>query len=174
MVSINKNIPRLLGALLVVTTVSLVALLLQVGSLHRAMDHKDLQVAAMVSNMRGMMEVERQMVGRIEELTARLKRAEERIQRLDMVASWYGPGFHGNISASGMVYDQNAYTCAHRTLPFGTVLVVEYKGKRITAVVTDRGPYITGRDLDLSKACADALGFTRKGVDSVTVYKITV
>jgi rare lipoprotein A (peptidoglycan hydrolase) len=85
------------------------------------------------------------------------------------VCSWYGPGFNGKPTASGQIYNQDDFTCASRTLAFGTWLALTRNGKRI--VVTDRGPYVSGRDLDLSKAAADALGFS--GVESVQVEVVT-
>lgn len=74
--------------------------------------------------------------------------------------SWYGNEFHGRLTASGQVYNQNDFTCASRTLPFGTRLALTRGDRRIIVVVTDRGPFIAGRDLDLSRAAAQALGFS--------------
>ncbi|MDT8433323.1 MAG: RlpA-like double-psi beta-barrel domain-containing protein [Anaerosomatales bacterium] len=74
--------------------------------------------------------------------------------------SWYGNEFHGRLSACGQVYNQNDFTCASRTLPFGTRLALTRGDRRIIVVVTDRGPFIAGRDLDLSRAAARALGFS--------------
>jgi len=81
------------------------------------------------------------------------------------VCSWYGPGFHGRTTASGQVFNENDLTCASRTLPFGTVLALTRGERRVIVYVNDRGPFIAGRDLDLSKAAAQALGFG--GVASV-------
>lgn len=75
------------------------------------------------------------------------------------VCSWYGPGFHGRRTASGQIFNENDLTCASRTLPFGTVLALTRGNNRIIVYVNDRGPFIAGRDLDLSKAAAQALGF---------------
>lgn len=88
------------------------------------------------------------------------------------VASWYGPGFHGRTAANGSTYDQMAYTLAHKTLPFGTMVVVEYGSLRVPAIVTDRGPYISGRDFDLSKGLALRLGILKKGVVPVRIYEL--
>jgi len=105
-------------------------------------------------------------------LTGRISAAEERITRLEMVASWYGPGLNGRLAADGSVFNQDGYTCAHKTLPFGTVLVVEgNNGRRVPVIVTDRGPFVKGRDIDLSKATAELVGLIHKGVDQVTVYQ---
>lgn len=87
-------------------------------------------------------------------------------------ASWYGPGFHGNRTANGETYDQNALTAAHRTLPFGTRLRVTNtaNGRSVEVRINDRGPFVDGRDLDLSKAAADALGF--HGVATVRIEEL--
>ncbi len=76
------------------------------------------------------------------------------------LCSWYGNEFHGRPTASGQIYNQNDFTCASRTLPFGTRLALTRGERRIVVVVTDRGPFIAGRDLDLSRAAAQALGFS--------------
>lgn len=73
-------------------------------------------------------------------------------------ASWYGPGFHGNRTASGEIFDQNDYTAAHKTLPFGTIVKITYNGKTVKVRINDRGPYIKGRVIDLSKAAAKKIG----------------
>lgn len=78
--------------------------------------------------------------------------------RFSGVASWYGPGFHGHTTASGEVYDQYGFTAAHRDLPFGTVLLVSFHDRSVLLRVTDRGPFIEGRVLDLSQGAAEALG----------------
>ena len=86
-------------------------------------------------------------------------------------ASWYGPGFHGNRSASGEIYNQNALTAAHRTLPFGTKVRVTNLNNGLTVVVriNDRGPYIRGRIIDLSAASARLLGMMGSGVAPVRI-----
>jgi len=75
-----------------------------------------------------------------------------------VVTSWYGPGFHGRTTASGERFNQYAMTAAHRTLPFGSVVRVTYKGRSVTVRINDRGPFIKGRSLDLSKAAARRIG----------------
>ncbi len=89
------------------------------------------------------------------------------------VASWYGPGFHGRRTASGTVYDMNEMTAAHKTLPFGTKLLVTNKatGKSTIVTITDRGPFIGKRVLDLSKEAARQLHMIRSGIGEVE-YKI--
>jgi rare lipoprotein A len=86
--------------------------------------------------------------------------------RLTGFASWYGPGFHGNRSASGEVFNQNAMTAAHRTLPFGTrVLVTNMdNGQSVMVRINDRGPFHGNRIIDLSTAAARVLGVVQSGV----------
>ena len=74
--------------------------------------------------------------------------------------SWYGGDFHGRPTASGEIYDQHGFTCAHRTLPFGTWLRVTFRGRSVIVRVNDRGPFVKGRVLDLSRGSAEAIGLT--------------
>lgn len=85
------------------------------------------------------------------------------------VASWYGPGFHGRQSASGEIFDQNALTAAHRTLPFGTLVRVTNlnNGASVTVRITDRGPFGGGRVIDLSAGAARAIGMIQSGVATI-------
>lgn len=91
-----------------------------------------------------------------------------------MTASWYGPRFHGKLTANGEIYDQMAYTAAHKSLPFGTILQVSNtkNGKSIIVRINDRGPFVEGRDLDLSKGSAKALGVFGYGVARIKVKEI--
>ena len=91
--------------------------------------------------------------------------------KLNGWASWYGPGFNGNKSASGERYNQNALTAAHRSLPFGTKVKVTNirTGLSVVVRINDRGPYIRGRILDLSAAAARLLGLMQTGVAPVRV-----
>jgi peptidoglycan lytic transglycosylase len=73
------------------------------------------------------------------------------------VASYYGSE-SGSKTASGERFNQNAMTCAHRSLPFGTKLRVSAGGRSVVVTVNDRGPFVRGRVLDLSKGAARALG----------------
>ena len=93
-----------------------------------------------------------------------------------MKASWYGPGFNGHKTANGEVYNQMSFTAAHKSLKFGTLLKVTNikNGKSVVVRINDRGPYIHGRDLDLSKAAALELGFVRKGVSKIKVEEIRI
>jgi len=87
------------------------------------------------------------------------------------LASWYGPPYSGRKGADGTVYDQNAMTAAHLTLPLGTVVRVTNLATRQSAVVriTDRGPFVRGRIIDLSLAAAKAIGVYLPGVARVRV-----
>lgn len=87
-------------------------------------------------------------------------------------ASWYGVPYHGRKTASGERYNMWAFTAAHRTLPFGTKLRVTYKDRSVIVKVNDRGPFIKGRSLDLSRAAADALGCTAVGICLVTIERV--
>lgn len=80
------------------------------------------------------------------------------------VISWYGPGFHGNPTASGAPFNQNAMTAAHKTLPFGTKVQVKVGDEVAVVTINDRGPYHGNRVLDVSKAAATDLGFRNQGV----------
>ena len=146
----------------------------QIGVLVSKSNEKDRQIQVLARNQGTLIRTQKALVLRIGELQARLDASENRVQRLDMLASWYGPGFHGKTTASGTTYNQMAYTVAHKTLPFGTVLVIEYKGRRVIGIVTDRGPYKYDRELDLSLGIANELRFTKRGVDNVIVYKVEV
>ena len=70
----------------------------------------------------------------------------------------YGEEFHGTPTASGVIFNMYDYTCAHRTLPFGTWLLVTFQGRRVIVQVNDRGPFVPGRVLDLSFGAAQAIG----------------
>jgi rare lipoprotein A len=85
------------------------------------------------------------------------------------VASWYGPKFHGRPTASGEIYDMYKYTCAHKTYPFGLRLNVTLlsTNRSVECIVNDRGPFIKGRDIDLSFAAAKRIGLTGPGVGKV-------
>lgn len=84
-------------------------------------------------------------------------------------ASWYA--LHGQETANGEIFDQGAATCAHKSLPFGTILLVTNlkNGRRASCRVNDRGPYVRGRSLDVSRAVAIRLGMVRSGVAPVKI-----
>lgn len=81
-------------------------------------------------------------------------------------ASWYGSE-SGNRTANGEHFDGSSLSAAHRSLPFGTKLRVTFQGKSVVVRVNDRGPYVKGRSLDLSRAAAARLGMVRQGVGRV-------
>lgn len=85
------------------------------------------------------------------------------------IASFYHDKYHGRMAANGSIFNQNEMTCAHKTLPFGTVLKVTNldNNKEVIVTVTDRGPFIEGRVIDLSRAAADSLGYINKGLQLV-------
>ena len=85
-----------------------------------------------------------------------------------MLTSWYGPGFHGRLTANGERYDMHGPTAAHKTLPFGTKLRVCYEGCGDVRI-NDRGPYIGTRELDLSYWAAREIGLVNPGVANVQV-----
>lgn len=87
------------------------------------------------------------------------------------VASWYGPGFHGKQTANGEIFDENALTAAHRTLPMPSMVKVTNlsNGRAIKLIVNDRGPFAHNRIIDVSKRGAELLGFKRDGIAKVRV-----
>jgi rare lipoprotein A (peptidoglycan hydrolase) len=86
-----------------------------------------------------------------------------------MVASYYANVLKGNPTASGEPYEPRRYTAAHKSLPLGTELRVAYGGQAVEVVVNDRGPFIAGRDIDLSLAAAREIGLTTPGTAPVRV-----
>lgn len=91
------------------------------------------------------------------------------------VASWYGPGFKGGRTASGEKFDPKALTAAHPTLPFGTLVEVsrrDKKKKSVIVVVTDRGPFVRGRSIDLSRAAARKLSMSYLGAVPVRMQVV--
>lgn len=85
--------------------------------------------------------------------------------------SWYGDRFHGKMTASGEIFDKNAMTAAHRTLPLGSLVTVTNlaTGQSLTVRINDRGPFVGNGLIDLSEAAATALGFTAMGGGDVQV-----
>lgn len=82
------------------------------------------------------------------------------------LASWYGPGYHGKLAADGSRYNQRKLTAAHRVLPFGTVVQVTNleNGRTVKVRITDRGPFVEGRIIDLSRKAARKLKMVDRGV----------
>jgi len=89
-------------------------------------------------------------------------------------ASYYGEPFHGRPTASGEIFDMHAYTAAHKTLPFGTMLEITNleNGKRVVVKINDRGPFVGNREIDLSRAAAEALGMIGQGVARVRIMQL--
>ena len=83
------------------------------------------------------------------------------------LASWYGPKFHGKLTASGEIFNQEKFTAAHRTLPWGSKVKVTNldNGKNVAVRINDRGPFVKGRSIDLSAGAAAAIGMA--GTDRV-------
>ncbi len=98
------------------------------------------------------------------------------IDKGSMRASWYGPGFHGRLTANGEIYDQEALTAAHKKLRFGTLLRLTNPATNQAVIVriNDRGPFIRGRQIDVSMAAAQELGIIEKGVANVRVEQISL
>jgi rare lipoprotein A len=87
------------------------------------------------------------------------------------VASWYGEQFHGRQAANGEIFDMEALTAAHRTMPLGSIVRVVNlaNGKHLHVRITDRGPYVNGRILDLSRGAAVQLGMEQEGTTHVQI-----
>ena len=87
------------------------------------------------------------------------------------IASWYGPPYHNRRGSNGEIYDMHAMTAAHRTLPLGSIVRVVNVQTGASAIVriTDRGPFIEGRVVDLSKAAAEKIGMLQKGTTQVRI-----
>jgi len=88
---------------------------------------------------------------------------------MEGIASWYGEDFNGRLTASGEVYDMYQMTAAHKTLPLGTVVRVHNveNGKTVEVRINDRGPYVKGRIIDLSKTAGRAIGMREAGTAQV-------
>jgi rare lipoprotein A len=94
--------------------------------------------------------------------------------RQDGVASWYGYEFEGRPTASGEIYNSSQFTAAHPTLPFGTILLVTNRqnNRQVAVKVNDRGPFVAGRIIDLSRAAAEQLDMLITGTAPVSIDKI--
>lgn len=102
---------------------------------------------------------------------AQLPASAKEASRFSGNISYYGKGLHGRPTASGQKFDMNGMTCAHRTLPFGTKLLVEHPktGKSVIVTVNDRGPFHGKRVLDLAQGAASKLGILLGGVAFVDI-----
>lgn len=105
-----------------------------------------------------------------------VQRTDDSLQsgRTYAVASWYGPQFHGRPTSSGEIFDMYKKTCAHKTYPFGLRLKVTNlsNNRSVECVVNDRGPFIEGRDIDLSYASAKSIGLIGPGVARVLLETV--
>lgn len=118
------------------------------------------------------------MPGRVDAPVAEVKRLffEEPLHVWSGTASWYGPGFHGRLTASGEVYDMYANTAAHLTLPLGSLVRVvnPRTGQSRVVRITDRGPYVEGREIDVSYDVARSLGFEERGLARLRIELLEV
>jgi hypothetical protein len=91
------------------------------------------------------------------------------------IASWYGGKFHGRLTSNGETYNMYAHTAAHRTMPFGTVVrVTNMRNGRATIVrINDRGPFVAGREIDLSYRAAGDLGMIQAGIERVRIETLS-
>ena len=92
------------------------------------------------------------------------------------IASWYGPGFHGKVTANGERFDTSQFTAAHKSLPFDSMVTVTRLDtrKEVVVRVNDRGPFVPGRIIDLSRAAAEVLGLVETGVTWVELAVMPV
>lgn len=130
-----------------------------------------LQVANRLRRLLGNAPALARVEGMPEPVAPTVSRPRSVLSSLTGTASWYGPGFHGRRSASGEVFNQNALTAAHRTLPFGTRVRVTNlnTGQQVVVRINDRGPYSHGRLIDLSTAAANRIGLRAAGVGRVAI-----
>ncbi|MDR0302004.1 MAG: septal ring lytic transglycosylase RlpA family protein [Treponema sp.] len=103
-----------------------------------------------------------------------LQAQETEIFRQEGIASWYGKEFDGRPTASGEIFDSSQLTAAHPNLPFGTTLVVtnRHNNKKVTVRVTDRGPFVAARIIDVSKAAAEQLDMIVTGTAPVSIESV--
>lgn len=101
--------------------------------------------------------------------------AQTNVISAETYASFYGDEFHGRQTANGEIYDMNAFTAAHRTLPFGSVVEVINldTGATVFVRINDRGPFVANREIDLSKAAANAIGMLQQGVARVSIKLVS-
>lgn len=101
--------------------------------------------------------------------------AQTNIIASEAYASFYAEEFNGRQTANGEIYDMNAFTAAHRTLPFGSVVEVTNldNGATVFVRINDRGPFVANREIDLSKAAANALGILNQGIGRVSIKLIS-
>jgi len=104
------------------------------------------------------------------------KKSNSKTKTLRGMSSWYGPNFHGKLTANGEIYDMYGTTAAHKTLPLNTIVRVTNldNGKSIILKINDRGPYVGDRILDCSFGAAKKLGFDKQGTTSVEIDIIEI
>ena len=104
------------------------------------------------------------------------KKSNSKTKTLRGISSWYGPNFHGKLTANGEIYDMYGTTAAHKTLPLNTIVRVTNldNGKSLILKINDRGPYIGDRILDCSFGAAKKLGFDKQGTTSVEIDIIEI
>ena len=104
------------------------------------------------------------------------KKFNSNTQTLRGISSWYGPNFHGKLTANGEIFDMYGTTAAHKTLPLNTIVRVTNlnNGKSIILKINDRGPYVGDRILDCSFGAAKKLGFDKQGTTSIEIDIIEV
>ena len=100
--------------------------------------------------------------------------ADDRSYDQHGIASWYGPGFHALSTANGESYDQDGLTAAHKTLPMPSYVEIQNldNGRKLTVRINDRGPFVAGRIIDLSRRSAQLLGVDRAGTAKVRVRRV--
>lgn len=172
-----RKLPRLLQTNAALSCLVLLSLLAQscgtVSHLSQqddvAYDHRE----ALVDKPSGESTVQEKSLKKVslEKMRARKKAIRHALRG---IASWYGPGFHGRKTASGDIYNQNELTAAHKTLPLGSKVRVTNlsNGNTVDVEINDRGPYVQGRIIDLSRAAAGALDFVESGTIRVTIEVI--
>lgn len=101
--------------------------------------------------------------------TINLNNQENEIKGTVGIASFYHDKFHGRKTANQEIFDQSKFTAAHKTLPFGTKLLVKNlsNDKEVIVIINDRGPFVKNRVLDLSRAAAEELDFIKKGLQKI-------
>mgnify|MGYP006162006519 CR=1 FL=1 len=104
------------------------------------------------------------------------KKSNSKTKTLRGISSWYGPNFHGKLTANGEIYDMYGTTAAHKTLPLNTIVRVTNldNGKSLILKINDRGPYVGDRILDCSFGAAKKLGFDKQGTTSVEIDIIEI
>lgn len=107
--------------------------------------------------------------------TVKVTKGEKTIKKIESGrASWYGPNFHGKLTANGEEYDMNALTAAHRTLPFNSIVKVVNldNGESVKVRINDRGPYAKNRIIDLSKGAAKSINMIGNGTANVELILV--